>query len=161
MNRKEIAMAKVAIIMGSESDREVVNEALPYLNFFEIAWEFHVISAHRTPHKVREFATTAESKGYDVIIACAGLAAHLPGVIAAYTSLPVIGVPLAGGPFNGQDALYSIVQMPAGVPVAAMAVGKAGVRNAAIFAAQIIGRYQKGVADRFQKFKKNNCRLPT
>ena len=153
-------MPKVAIVMGSESDRPVVEEALPYLKYFAIDWEMHVMSAHRTPEAVQQFARQARERGIDLVIACAGLAAHLPGVIAAYTTLPVIGVPLAGGALNGLDALYSIVQMPAGVPVATMAIGKAGVRNAAIFAAQILGLNHPKVRHKFETFKKNNCRIP-
>ncbi|OGB67070.1 MAG: 5-(carboxyamino)imidazole ribonucleotide mutase [Caldithrix sp. RBG_13_44_9] len=152
-------MAKIAIIMGSESDREVVNEALPFLNYFKIEANIQVMSAHRTPHQVQTFAESAEDAGYQVIIACAGMAAHLPGVVAAYTALPVIGVPLSAGALNGVDSLYSIVQMPAGVPVAAMAIGKPGMKNAAIFAAQIIARSDKQVAALIKKFKQNQCRI--
>ena len=130
------------------------------LSDFGIEYEMFVMSAHRTPEKVHDFAVNASNNGIDVIIACAGLAAHLPGVIAGYTSLPVIGVPLDSGPLAGQDSLYSIVQMPSGVPVATMAIGKAGVINAAIFSAQIIGRYSEAVADKLNKFKKNKCRIP-
>ncbi len=153
-------MPKVAIVMGSESDRPVAEEALPYLEYFGIEWEMQVMSAHRTPEAVQKFAREAKNQGIEVIIACAGLAAHLPGVIAAYTTLPVIGVPLAAGALNGLDALYSIVQMPAGVPVATMAIGKAGMRNAAIFAAQILGLNNPAVNHKFERFKKNNCRIP-
>jgi len=153
-------MPKVALVMGSESDKEAVNEAIPFLDYFCIQYEILVMSAHRTPENVQKFATEAEEKGFDLIIACAGMAAHLPGVIAAYTRLPVLGVPLAAGPLNGIDSLYSIVQMPAGVPVATMAIGKAGVRNAAIFAAQIIARYDKKVLQLLVDFKKNKCRIP-
>lgn len=152
-------MGKVAIIMGSESDWEVVNEALPYLKYFKIEAEIKVMSAHRTPHQVQAFAEGAEQAGFQVIIACAGMAAHLPGVVAAYTSLPVIGVPLAAGALNGVDSLYSIVQMPAGVPVATMAIGKAGMKNAAIFTAQILARIDREVASQLKKFKKNHCRI--
>jgi 5-(carboxyamino)imidazole ribonucleotide mutase len=151
---------KVAIIMGSESDKPVVEEALPFLEYFGIQPELFVHSAHRTPLLVQEFATSAEKNNFEVIIACAGMAAHLPGVVAAYTKLPVIGVPLEAGPLKGQDALYSIVQMPAGVPVATMAIGKAGVRNAAIFAAQIIARYDDKVFVKLEAFKQNKCRIP-
>jgi 5-(carboxyamino)imidazole ribonucleotide mutase len=154
-------MAKVALVMGSDSDKPVVNEAIPYLNYFTIEYEMHVMSAHRTPESVQRFASEAKDAGFDIIIACAGMAAHLPGVIAAYTILPVIGVPLEAGALKGVDSLYSIVQMPAGVPVASMAIGKAGVRNSAIFAAQIIARFDKRVADLVEKFKKNNCRIPS
>jgi len=153
-------MPKVALVMGSESDKEAVNEAIPFLDYFCIQYEILVMSAHRTPENVQKFATEAEEKGFDLIIACAGMAAHLPGVIAAYTRLPVLGVPLAAGPLNGIDSLYSIVQMPAGVPVATMAIGKAGVRNAAIFAAPIIARYDKKVLQLLVDFKKNKCRIP-
>jgi 5-(carboxyamino)imidazole ribonucleotide mutase len=155
----ELKMAKVALVMGSESDKEVVQKAIPYLDYFGIKYEMLIMSAHRTPEKVHDFAANAINNGIDVIIACAGLAAHLPGVIAGYTSLPVIGVPLESGPLSGQDALYSIVQMPSGVPVATMAIGKAGVINAAIFSAQIIGRYCEDVASQLTKFKKNKCRI--
>ena len=153
-------MRKIAIIMGSESDKPVVEEALPFLEYFGIQTELFVRSAHRTPELVQEFATNAEKNKFEVIIACAGMAAHLPGVVAAFTKLPVIGVPLEAGPLKGQDALYSIVQMPAGVPVATMAIGKAGVRNAAIFAAQIIARYDDKVSGKLEAFKQNKCRIP-
>ncbi len=152
-------MAKVAVIMGSESDRPVVKEALPYLEYFQIEYQIEVMSAHRTPDLVQKFSQSAQKNGFEVLIACAGMAAHLPGVIAAYTTLPVIGVPLATGALNGVDSLYSIVQMPAGVPVATMAIGKAGMRNAAIFAAQIIARADKNVANLLKEFKKNKCRI--
>ncbi|NOX36510.1 MAG: 5-(carboxyamino)imidazole ribonucleotide mutase [Calditrichaeota bacterium] len=151
---------KVAVIMGSESDRPVVEEALPYLEYFGIEADVRVMSAHRTPDAVQQFASQARADGYGAIIACAGMAAHLPGVIAAYTSLPVIGVPLAGSDLQGVDALYAIVQMPAGVPVATMAIGKAGVRNAAIFAAQILALSHPEVAQKLETFKQNKCRLP-
>jgi 5-(carboxyamino)imidazole ribonucleotide mutase len=153
-------MAKVGILMGSESDRAVVEEAIPYLEYFGIASDILVMSAHRTPKDVQEFSSNAESNGFDIIIACAGMAAHLPGVVAAFTSLPVIGVPLAAGHLNGMDSLLSILQMPAGVPVATMAVGKAGIRNAAIYSAQIISRFDDKVKNRFKKFKENQCKIP-
>lgn len=153
-------MSKVGIVMGSESDLEVVENAIPYLKYFGIEYEMKIMSAHRTPDAVRNFASTAAENGFEVIIACAGLAAHLPGVVAAFTSLPVIGVPLDAGPLRGQDSLYSIVQMPAGVPVASMAIGKAGIRNAAIFSAQIIAKINENVAARLTKFKENQCKIP-
>jgi len=153
-------MAKVGILMGSESDREVVEQAIPYLEYFGITSDIRVMSAHRTPKDVQEFSSNAESNGFDIIIACAGMAAHLPGVVAAFTSLPVIGVPLAAGHLNGMDSLLSILQMPAGVPVATMAVGKAGIRNAAIFSAQIISRFDEKVKAQFKKFKENQCKIP-
>lgn len=153
-------MAKIAILMGSESDRTVVEEAVPFLEYFGIEYVIHVMSAHRTPAIVQKFAKSAEDNGFDLIIACAGLAAHLPGVVAAYTRLPVIGVPLSAGPLMGVDSLYSIVQMPAGVPVATMAIGKAGMGNAAIFCAQVIARYDKNILKGLEKFKQNECRIP-
>ncbi len=153
-------MAKIAILMGSESDRAVVNEALPFLEYFGIDHDIRVMSAHRTPDEVQKFASSAEENGFSAIIACAGMAAHLPGVVAAYTILPVIGVPLAAGALNGVDSLYAIVQMPAGVPVATMAIGKAGMKNAAIFTAQLISRSDTSVEERLKSFKKNKCKLP-
>jgi 5-(carboxyamino)imidazole ribonucleotide mutase len=153
-------MPKVAIIMGSESDREVVDEAKVYLDYFQIDADIRVMSAHRTPHLVQEFASGAAENGFQVIIACAGMAAHLPGVVAAYTTLPVIGVPLAAGALNGIDALYAVVQMPAGVPVATMAIGKSGLRNAVILAAQIIALSDKNLNDLLRRFKENKCRIP-
>jgi 5-(carboxyamino)imidazole ribonucleotide mutase len=153
-------MKRVAIVMGSESDRPVVEEAYPYLEYFGIDYQVLVMSAHRTPDKVQEFASRARENGFGVIIGCAGLAAHLPGVLAAYTTLPVIGVPLAAGALNGVDSLYSIVQMPAGVPVATMAIGKAGMRNAAILAAQILALSDPEVAQKLKRFKENSCRIP-
>ena len=115
-------MKKVGIVMGSESDRKVVETSLPYYEFFGIPVEVHVMSAHRTPAKVHEFASTAKENGFGVMVAAAGMAAHLPGVVAAYTTLPVIGIPLSAGDMQGVDSLYSIVQMPAGVPVATMII---------------------------------------
>lgn len=130
---------QVAILMGSESDRPYMDETERILGELGISSETFVMSAHRTPQKVHEFASTARENGYQVIIGAAGGAAHLPGVIAAWTTLPVIGVPLPGSDLNGWDALMSIVQMPPGVPVATVGVGKFGSRNAAYLAAQIIG----------------------
>ncbi len=127
---------KTAIIMGSDSDWPVLEPAVNLLREFGIETEVVVASAHRTPDKVHDFAATARERGVKVIIAAAGAAAHLPGVIASYTTLPVIGVPINATPLNGVDALYSIVQMPSGIPVASMAIN--GAKNAAIFAAQIL-----------------------
>lgn len=128
---------KVAIIMGSDSDYPILEPAVKVLKDFGIETEVVVASAHRTPDKVHAFAAGARERGVQVIIAAAGAAAHLPGVIAAYTTLPVIGVPINSTSLNGLDALLSIVQMPSGIPVATMAVN--GAKNAAIFAAQILG----------------------
>lgn len=153
-------MKKVAIIMGSESDRSTVEASLPYFEFFGIPAEIKVMSAHRNPEAVKEFAANAADNGYGVLVGCAGMAAHLPGVIAAFTTLPVIGVPLEGSALNGVDALYSIVQMPAGVPVGSMAIGKAGARNAAVFAAQILALADGRIREKLREFKKEGCKLP-
>ena len=152
-------MKKVAILMGSESDRAVLETSLPYYEFFGIPVEMHVMSAHRTPGKVHDFAGKARENGYGVIVACAGMAAHLPGVVAAYTTLPVIGVPLASGELNGIDSLYSIVQMPAGVPVATMGIGKSGARNAAVLAAEILGLSDEAITQKLNRFKQQECKI--
>jgi phosphoribosylaminoimidazole carboxylase PurE protein len=130
---------RVLILMGSDSDLSVMEEAAKVLEQFHISYEMTVSSAHRTPERTVRLIQNAEKKGFEVIIAGAGAAAHLAGVIAAHTVLPVIGVPIDSSPLKGLDALYSTVQMPPGVPVAAMAIGKAGAKNAAIFAVQILG----------------------
>ena len=131
-------MPLVAVVMGSKSDTEAMQPTLEVLTQLGIDYEVSVISAHRTPEKARQYGLAARSQGIEVIIAAAGGAAHLPGVLASWTTLPVIGVPLATSELKGIDALYSIVQMPAGIPVACMAVGSAGVKNAAYFAAEIL-----------------------
>ncbi len=131
---------KVLIVMGSDSDLPVMEEAAKVLAAFGIPFRMTVASAHRTPERTLSVIKNAERDGVDVIIGGAGMAAHLPGVIASHTVLPVIGVPLDASPLHGMDALLSIVQMPPGIPVAAVAVGKAGARNAGILAAQIIAR---------------------
>ncbi len=132
-------MPKVGVVMGSKSDTEVVNGTLDVLKELGIDYEVNVISAHRTPDRARQYAVEAEGRGIEVLIAAAGMAAHLPGVLASWTTLPVIGVPVAGGALNGVDALYSIVQMPAGIPVATVAIGTSGAKNAAYLAAEILG----------------------
>lgn len=129
---------KVGIIMGSESDREVMNFCAEVLNSHEIPFEIKVLSAHRTPDATLDYAEKAEQRGLKVIVAGAGMAAALPGMIAAKTKLPVIGVPLAASGLGGLDALLSIVQMPGGVPVACMAIGKAGAKNAGHFAHRLL-----------------------
>ncbi|WP_119079726.1 MULTISPECIES: 5-(carboxyamino)imidazole ribonucleotide mutase [Chitinophaga] len=150
---------KVLIIMGSESDKPVMQESQNFLQFFGIESELVVASAHRNPDKVRELVINAQPQGYGVIIAAAGMAAALPGVVSAYTSLPVLGVPLDGGLPGGIDALYSIVQMPAGLPVGTLAVGKAGARNAAVLAARILALGDKKIAERVEAFKQNGYRI--
>lgn len=133
----------VGIVMGSDSDMETMSKAGTVLERFSIPYEIEVMSAHRKPARVTDYARSAHDRGLKVIIAGAGLAAHLPGVIAAHTILPVIGVPLYGQALSGADALYSCVQMPPGVPVATVAVG--GAKNAAVLAAQIIAVGDEGV----------------
>jgi len=135
-----VARPKVLIIMGSDSDLPVMTEAAKILEEFGVPYDMTVASAHRTPERTHKIVKAAEKDNVDAIIAGAGMAAHLPGVIASFTVVPVIGVPLDASPLNGMDALLSIVQMPPGIPVAAMSVGKAGARNAGILAVQIIAR---------------------
>jgi 5-(carboxyamino)imidazole ribonucleotide mutase len=131
--------ALVGIVMGSDTDFPVMGEAGKTLSKFGIPYEMEVLSAHRTPARAHEYATSAVSRGLKILIAAAGAAAHLAGVMAANTTLPVIGVPMATTALNGLDALLSTVQMPGGIPVATMAIDKAGAVNAAIFAAEILG----------------------
>lgn len=133
-----MSKAFVAIIMGSDSDLPLLENTMSVLKGFGIPFEAHVASAHRTPDVVSEYVADAQSRGCAVFIGAAGLAAHLAGAIAARTTRPVIGIPCDGGPLSGVDALYSTVQMPGGIPVASVAVGKAGAKNAAYLAAQII-----------------------
>ena len=144
-------MKKVAILMGSDSDFPSVSDALKQLKAFGIPFEAHVISAHRTPYDAEAFAKSARDNGFGVIIAAAGKAAHLGGVIAAYTTLPVIGLPIKSSTMDGLDSLLSIVQMPAGVPVASVAI--AGAQNAALLAAQILGVHDEGIAEKLRVFK--------
>ncbi|MFH1028808.1 MAG: 5-(carboxyamino)imidazole ribonucleotide mutase [Pseudomonadota bacterium] len=129
---------KVLLVMGSDSDLPVMREAADVLSRFGIAHEMRISSAHRSPVRTLALASEAAGRGIKIIIAGAGMAAHLAGVVAAKTILPVIGVPMPGGALNGVDALYSTVQMPAGIPVATMAIGKAGAKNAGLFAVQIL-----------------------
>ena len=149
-----MSRAKVAILMGSDSDLPVMNEAAEVLNEFSVPFEMHVMSAHRSPGPVSEFSTQARSRGFQVFIAGAGGAAHLAGVIAAHTTLPVIGVPVDSTPLAGFDSLLSTVQMPAGIPVATVAVGKAGARNAGILAVQMISLTDPLLAEKLTQFKK-------
>lgn len=143
----------VAIVMGSESDMSVMREAAGILDKFKVSYEVIVASAHRSPRLVQEFARGAEGTGLEVIIAGAGGAAHLPGVIAAETILPVIGVPIDSSPLKGLDSLLSIVQMPGGVPVATMAIGTAGARNAALLAVQILSRIDPALLKEIKKYR--------
>jgi 5-(carboxyamino)imidazole ribonucleotide mutase len=141
----------VGIIMGSQSDLPTMQGAADALQELGISYEMSVVSAHRTPHEVAKYAENARKKGIRVIIAGAGGAAHLPGMAASYTELPVIGVPVALGPMQGQDALYSIVQMPKGIPVATVAIGNAW--NAGVLAAQMLGTSDAKILDRIRQYK--------
>jgi 5-(carboxyamino)imidazole ribonucleotide mutase len=143
----------VGIVMGSDSDLETMQEATKTLEKFGISYEVNIISAHRTPQKAHGYASSAEDRGLEVIIAAAGGAAHLAGVIAAWTVLPVIGVPMQTQLSGGLDSLLSMVQMPSGVPVACVATGKAGAKNSAILAAQILGVKYPDVRKKLRIFK--------
>lgn len=149
---KKKSNALVAVIMGSQSDWPVMKEACEILDSFKIPYEKHVLSAHRTPDKMRSFALDARKNGFKVIIAGAGGAAHLPGMTAAYTSLPVIGVPVLSKSLQGMDSLLSIVQMPKGVPVATVAINNAS--NAGILAAQILSTSDEKIAKALDAFRK-------
>jgi len=152
-------VAKVAVIMGSQSDETVMSACLKALEHFGVPCESHVMSAHRDPEAVIAFTENAEANGFRVIIAGAGMAAHLPGVVASRTLLPVIGVPLPGSALNGQDALYSIVQMPGGIPVATVAIGKAGAKNAAILAVEILALSNPDLKQKLIDFRKAGSKL--
>lgn len=145
----------VAILMGSDSDLEIMAESVRALEEFGISSDVKVLSAHRSPDLVREYVCSAEQNGIRVFIAGAGGAAHLAGVVAAHTRLPVIGVPIAATALNGFDALLATVQMPAGIPVATVAVGKMGSRNAGILAAQMLALSDAGLTEKLKSFKKS------
>ncbi len=149
---------KVLIVMGSDSDVPVMEEAEKVLKDFGVPCEMRISSAHRCPHRTATLAAEAAGRGIGVIIAGAGMAAHLAGVIAAETILPVIGVPIGGGALNGVDALYSTVQMPAGIPVATVTIGKAGAKNAGILAVQILALADEALAERLREHKENMAR---
>ena len=144
----------VAILMGSNSDWDVMKNAAEMLQSFDVPFEAKVVSAHRMPDEMFEYAETARDRGIRVIIAGAGGAAHLPGMLAAKTTLPVCGVPVPSRYLKGQDSLYSIVQMPKGVPVATCAIGEAGAANAALYAVQILGTTDAVLADKLAAFRK-------
>jgi len=149
----------IAVVMGSMSDQKAMEDCTKYLDYFQIPYEVHVMSAHRDPDQVDAFAQDAEGKGIRVIVAGAGMAAALPGVIAARTTLPVIGVPLSGSPLKGQDALYSIVQMPPGIPVATVAIGSAGAKNAAVLAVEILALSDESIKKRLLDFRKQGSKI--
>jgi phosphoribosylaminoimidazole carboxylase PurE protein len=149
-----VTQSPIAIVLGSDSDYPVIQDMIKILKDFEIEHEITVSSAHRSPDKTRRFAAALEERGIQVVIACAGAAAHLAGVIAAETILPVVGVPIDSSPLQGLDALLSTSMMPAGVPVATMGIGKAGASNAAILAAQILARSDPEIAERLHAYKR-------
>lgn len=146
-------MALVGIVIGSKTDTELVQPALDMLKQLGIDYELSVISGHRNPEKLRKYGLEAAEKGLEVIIAAAGRAAHLPGILASWTTLPVIGVPLPTSELKGIDALLSISQMPVGVPVACMGIGQGGAKNAALLAAQILGTAHREIKEAYRKYK--------
>lgn len=145
----------VAVVMGSTSDADIMKGSMEQLKALKIPYEVKITSAHRTPDQTREFVETAMDRGIEVIIAGAGWAAHLAGVIAAHTTLPVIGVPIDSSVLQGMDALLSTVQMPPGIPVATVAIGKGGAKNASILAAQILALKYPEIAEILKEFRKN------
>ncbi|MFC1920412.1 5-(carboxyamino)imidazole ribonucleotide mutase [Chloroflexota bacterium] len=147
-------MPLAGVVMGSKSDTEAVQQTLNVLDEMGIEYEVNVISAHRTPDKAKQYAAGARDRGIEVIIAAAGMAAHLPGVLASWTTLPVIGIPLSSGELKGVDALYSIVQMPPGIPVATVAIGTAGAKNAAYLAAEILGLKYDKIREAYEKYRR-------
>lgn len=146
---------KIAVIMGSKSDLPVLEECVAVLRQFGIPFEMRILSAHRTPDEVADFARSAKENGFGAIIAGAGMSAHLAGVIAAHTTLPVIGVPIDSSSLNGMDALLSMAQLPPGIPVATMGIGKAGAKNAALFAAEILATSQPELLERLALHRKD------
>ncbi|WP_370318727.1 5-(carboxyamino)imidazole ribonucleotide mutase [Oricola sp.] len=145
--------AKVAIIMGSQSDWPTMRHAAEILDTLDVSYETRIVSAHRTPDRMYDFAKSAKNEGVSVIIAGAGGAAHLPGMVAALTTLPVLGVPVQSKALSGQDSLLSIVQMPAGVPVGTLAIGNAGATNAGLMAASILALQDAALADRLAAWR--------
>jgi 5-(carboxyamino)imidazole ribonucleotide mutase len=151
-------MALVGVVIGSKTDTELIQPALDILKQFGIDYELSVISAHRNPERLRKYGMEAERRGLKVVIAAAGYAAHLPGVLASWTTLPVIGVPLPTSELKGIDALLSISQMPGGVPVACVAIGQSGAKNAALLTAQILGTEHKEIKEAYRKYKQELAR---
>lgn len=149
---------RVGVIMGSDTDLPVMSETIKTLQEFDLPFEVEVTSAHRSPQRTHEYAATAAARGLEVIIVGAGGASHLAGVVAAETILPVIAVPVITTPLAGLDALYSTVQMPAGIPVGVMAVDKPGARNAAIYAAEIIATHDAALAERLRRYREELAR---
>ncbi len=159
MNEQSAKSILVSIIIGSQSDTEIMQYCTRYLEHFDIGYELKVLSAHRNPKELGEYLSTLPAREVQVVIAAAGMAAHLPGVVAAQTTLPVIGVPLAGSELHGFDALLSIVQMPSGVPVATVAIGKAGAVNAAVLAAEILALKNPILGERLRTFRAAGAKL--
>ena len=150
---EQILTPKVGVIMGSDSDLPVVEEALQVLDDFEVPYEVRILSAHRSPEEASAYTRSAAERGLQVLIAAAGWAAHLAGMLAAETILPVIGIPVNSSPLQGFDALLATVQMPPGIPVATMAIGKGGARNAALFAVQIMALQEPALREKLRLFK--------
>jgi 5-(carboxyamino)imidazole ribonucleotide mutase len=144
----------VLIVMGSDSDLPTMEETAKIFNDFGVPFEMRISSAHRSPQRTAQLASQAAGRGIKLIVAAAGMAAHLAGVVAAETTLPVIGVPMGGGPLSGMDALYATVQMPGGIPVATMAIGKAGAKNAGLFAVQILSLTDPALHAKFVAYRK-------
>ncbi len=157
-NSSEAPSPRVSVIMGSTSDWDTMRHAVEVLEAFEVPHERRVVSAHRTPDWMREFAHGAEERGIEVIIAGAGGAAHLPGMVAAQTLIPVLGVPVESRTLNGLDSLLSIVQMPGGVPVGTLAIGKAGAKNAALLAVSILGNQRPELREELRRFREEQTR---
>ncbi len=149
----------ISIIVGSSSDEEIAAHTRKYLDYFQIAYDFQILSAHRNPEALSAYLRKAEAQGVQIFIAQAGMAAHLPGVIAAQTFRPVIGVPLPNSALNGLDALLSEVQMPSGIPVATMAIGKAGAINAAVLAVEILALSRSDLQEKLIEFRKGGSKL--
>jgi 5-(carboxyamino)imidazole ribonucleotide mutase len=147
-------MALVGILIGSKTDEPFIKPITDILDEFKISYELEILSAHRKPDKVRKYAVEARSKGLEVLIAAAGSSAHLPGVIASWTTLPVIGIPLPTSDLKGIDSLYSIVQMPGGVPVACVGIGTSGAKNAALLASQILAIKYDDIRKEFENYKR-------
>jgi 5-(carboxyamino)imidazole ribonucleotide mutase len=148
-------MKKVALVMGSKTDWATMQDCAQLMDELGIEYHQQVVSAHRTPELMVDFAKSAQDKGYEIIIAAAGGAAHLPGMIAALTPVPVIGVPIRSSVLSGVDSLLSIVQMPAGVPVATMSIGAAGAKNAALYSAAILANHDKDIKQALASYRKN------
>ena len=150
---------KVAILLGSKNDMKFVEPSEEYFKHFNVNYEVHIMSAHRTPGKVAEFAGNARDNGYFLLVGAAGMAAHLAGALKAHSTLPVVGVPLPGGMMDGLDSLLATLQMPKGVPVATMTVGKTGFINAAIFAAELLSLHNNDIKEKLNSFKLNGATL--